>query len=581
VVARSGNIRNRPSLMLLASGKGVAPRMRAILEEAGFRVETRTQKTYLKKKPAARPRASGAPDRSPSAGGSLEHVTPYQLQHDLQNRPKTISTMLKACTGLSRAVQFAGLVLYDPPRSECIRYQCFGPRARNVPEHLPWDRFPQLRVAYENQRAVYVVDSACLPEQSPLDGKHHGGCLAIPLLAKDPVGVLLLSHNREEPLSIPGYSMMISMARAMETVLENAILTNRLRVSESRYRSILFAAPFLICLLDSRGTVLEVNPKAVRELRRQGVSLRQVIGVNLLEFPGTPEDVRSLISEGLQTDGAVTREKISVPLPRGVEVFRVHVFPLRGRGVSGKEILVIGEMITHYQQILDDAERTERLAAIGRVAASLAHEVNNPLQALRSHLELIRSYPLSEEEREQSFRILEREVERLDETTRRVLGFARPAPDILQPVSITGILEQALALSKNSLRNQRVEIITAFPEGLPPVLAAAGQLIQVFLNIILNALHAMKGKGRLEIRVRSLGDRVEVMFVNDGPPIPSEYLARIFDPFFTTRPEGTGLGLSVSYAILQRHHGTIHAGNLPHRKGVEFIITLPFAAATS
>lgn len=582
MVVRSGNIRNRPSLMLLASAKGAAPRMRTILEEAGFRVETFTPKAYLKNIPAARkPRASGAPPRPSSAGGDLERITPHQLQHDLQSRPKTISTMLKACAGLSPGVQFAGLALYDPPRSECIRYQCYGPRAQYVPERLPWDRFPQLRVAYEKQRAVYVADSASLPEQHPLDGKNRGGCLAIPLRTKDPVGVLLLSHKQEEPLSIRGYSMMISMARAMETVLENAILANRLRVSESRYRSLLFAAPFLIALLDERGTVLEVNPKAVRELRRQGISLRQVIGVNILEFPGTPEDVRSLISEGLQTEGAVTREKISVPLPRGVEVFRVHAFPLRGRGISAKEILVIGEMITHYQQILDDAERTERLAAIGRVAASLAHEVNNPLQALRSHLELIRSYPLSEEEREQSFRILEREVERLDETTRRVLGFARPAPDILQPVSVTGLLEQALALSKNSLRNQKMEIVTDFPEDLPPVMAAAGQLIQVFLNIILNALHAMKGKGRLEIRVRALGDRAEVRFVNDGPPIPSDYLARIFDPFFTTRPEGTGLGLSISHAILQRHHGTIHAGNLPHRKGVEFIITLPFTASTS
>ncbi len=582
MVAKSGDLRNRPTMMLFASGKGVVPRMRAILEEVGFRVITPTLKSLLKKKPVARrTRASGGTNRSSAAGEELDRVTAFQLKQDLQSRPKTISTMLKACAGLSPAVQFAGLALYDPPRSECIRYQCFGPRARQMPERMAWDDFPQVRVAYEKQCAVYVVDTTRLPEQSAFTGKHAGGCLAIPLLVKDPVAVLLLYHNRGEPLSIPGYSMLLSMARALETVLENAILDNRLRVSESRYRSILLAAPFLICLLDSRGTVREVNPKTVRELRRQGIPVRQVIGLNLLEFPGTPEEIRSLISEGLQTEGAVTREKISVSLPHGVEVFRVHAFPLRGRGLSAKEILVIGEMITHYQQILDDAERTERLAAIGRVAASLAHEVNNPLQALRSHLELIRSYPLSEEEREQSFRILEREVERLDETTRRVLGFARPAPDILQPVSITGILEQALALSKNSLRNQRVEIITTFPEDLPPVMAAAGQLIQVFLNIILNALHAMKGQGRLDIRVRSLGDRAEVIFVNDGPPIPSDYLARIFDPFFTTRPEGTGLGLSISHAILQRHHGTIHAGNLPHRKGVEFIITLPFTAATS
>jgi two-component system, NtrC family, sensor kinase len=525
------------------------------------------------------------PSRAPRSASSveygLERVTPHQLQHDLQSRPKPIAAVLNACAGLSSAVQYAGLALYDPLRSECIRLQCVGPGARAVPERLAWDRYPQLRVAFENHRGVYVSDTACLTDGARTNGKPSGGCLVIPLPAVDPVGALILSHKPGEMLSTPGYSVILSMAQAIETMLENAVLAGRLRVAESRYRSLLFAAPFLIGLLDSHGTVLEVNPKAVRELRRQGISLREVVGTNILEFPGTPEDVRSLIAESLQTEGAVIREKIAVPLPRGVEVFRVHAFPLRGRGLSAREILIIAEMITHYQQILDDSERTERLAAIGRVAASLAHEVNNPLQALRSHLELIRSYPLSAEEREQSFRILEREVERLDETTRRVLGFARPAPDILQPVSVTGLLEQALALSKNSLRNQNMEIITEFPDDLPPVLAAAGQLIQVFLNIILNALHAMKGKGRLEIRVRPRGESVEVRFVNDGPPIPPEYLARIFDPFFTTRPEGTGLGLSISHAILQRHHGTIHAGNLPHRKGVEFIITLPFAAIPS
>jgi signal transduction histidine kinase len=582
VGSRIGNLRNRPPMILIESGKRHAPQMQAILEEAGFRVESCTPKSLQRKEPVTRhPRSAAASNRSASANGEPERVTPLQLQHDLQSRPQTISMMLKVCADLSPGIQLAGLALYDPPHSACIPYQSLGPLARLVPERLPWNRYPLLQIAYEKKRAVYIADSLSLPAVSPFNGKNSGGRLAIPLLAKDPVGVLFLLLKKGESLSALSYSILISLGRAMETALENATLYSRLAVSETRYQSLLFAAPFLICLLDSRGTILEVNPKAVRELRRQGISARQAVGINLLEFPGTPEEIRGLISEALQTGEAVSREKISITLPRGIEVLRVHAFPLRGRGSPEKELLVIGELITHIQQFMDDAERTERLAAIGRVAASLAHEINNPLQALRSHLELIRSYPLSEEEREQSFRILEREVERLDETTRRVLGFARPAPDILQSVSITGILEQALALSKNYLRNQRVEILTVFPEDLPPVLAAAGQLIQVFLNIILNAVHAMKGKGRLEIRVRSMGDRVEIVFSNDGPPIPSEYLARIFDPFFTTRPEGTGLGLSISHAILQRHHGTIHAANLPHRKGVEFVITLPFTSPKS
>lgn len=576
--SRTGNVRNRPPVMLIASGKGHAPRMQSVLEEAGFRVESVKPKTLRAKAESPHQPRSAAVLKT---DGGLEGIPPAQLQHDLKSRPEAVSAMLKVCADLSPGIQLAGLAIYDPPHATCIRYLCLGPLARLIPEKMPWDRYPLLRMAYEKQRAVYLSDSSSAPMLSPLNSRNCGGCLAIPLLAKEPVGVLFLAHNRAEPLDALGYSILISLARAMETALENTILYSRLAISEARYRSILFAAPFLIALLDSHGTVLEINPKAMREIKRQGITASRVIGLNFLEFPGTPEEIRRMIFEALETGGAVSREKISIPLPRGVEVFRVHAFPMRGRSLSSKELLVIGEMITQYQQIIDDAERTERLAAIGRVAASLAHEVNNPLQSLRSHLELIRSYPLSDEEREQSFRILEGEVERLDETTRRVLGFARPAPDILQPVSIIGILEQALALSKNYLRNQRVEIQTVFPEDMPPVLAAAGQLIQVFLNIILNAAHAMKGKGHLEIRIRSIGDRAEVTFANDGPPIPSEQLTRIFDPFFTTRPEGTGLGLSISHAILQRHHGTIHAANLPRRKGVEFVITLPFAPPIS
>jgi signal transduction histidine kinase len=566
-------------MVLLSSGKAHSPRIRSVLEEAGFLAQSSPLKPLLLKRGTIRQGGSGEEAvRSDSEGGRLEGASLAQFHHDLLRRRRDVSAILKACIGLSPGIQLAGLALYDPVRQTCNTFQCLGNPSRRVPGRLPWSRYPWLRIAFEKQSAVYASDPTSLPKLFPLPGRDYGGCLALPLPAWNPLGVLFLFPGRGGALDVRGYTILASLAQAMDSLLENSVLRNRLSISEARYRSILTAAPFLIGLLDSGGTILEVNPKAIRELRRQGIPVRKVIGMNLLKNPGTPEEIRGLILEGLQRTEAVNREKISLSLPRGTEVFRLHAFPLRGGSASALELLVIGEMITHNQQVMDDAERTERLAAIGRVAASLAHEINNPLQALRSHLELIRSYPLSDDEREQSFRILEREVERLDETTRRVLGFARPAPDILQPASLTGILEQTLALSQNYLRNQRVEILTDFPPSLPPIQAAAGQLIQVFLNIILNAVHAMQGKGHLEIRIRSRGDHAEISFTNDGPPIPSESLPRIFDPFFTTSPEGTGLGLSISHAILQRHHGSIQVANLPHRKGVVFTIDLPFAA---
>ena len=569
-------------MILLSSGKARSPRTRFFMEKAGFRVIASPWKTHPLKKEPPRPAADYAgvvrPGRMPVG---LKGAPLAQLHHDLLAYRRPVSAHLKACAGLTHRVQLAGLALFDSSRSACAMFQCLGEKSKRQPDRLPWSRYPLLRIAYEKQSAVYASDPSLLPQIYPLAGKDSGGFLAIPLPARDPLAVLIFVHDRAEPLDDRGFGVLLSMAQAMETLLENSILRSQLAISEARYRSILTAAPFLIGFVDSTGTILEVNPKAIRELRRQGISVRKVIGLNLLKNPATPEEFRSLIMEGLQTKEAVNREKIALALPRGPEVFRVHAFPLRGRSGTAPELLVIGEMITPYQQVMDEAERTERLAAIGRVAASLAHEINNPLQALRAHLELIRSYPLSDEEREQSFGILEREVDRLDETTRRVLGFARPTSDILQPVSLTGIVEQTLALSQNYLRNQRVEIITDFPQNLPPVQAAAGQLIQVFLNIILNGVHAMQGKGRMEIRIRSRGEFAEITFTNDGPPIPSETLPRIFDPFFTTRAEGTGLGLSVSHAILQRHHGTIQAANLPHRKGVVFTIDLPFAARSA
>jgi PAS domain S-box-containing protein len=565
-------------MVVLSSGKAHSPRIRSVLEKAGFRVQSSGINPLPPKKGTVRQGGGGGIAGRPEGISDGPGETPFaQLHHDLLDRRRSVADILRSCVVLTPGIQLAGLALYDSPRAACIKFQCLGSRAKRVPDRLLWSRFPLLRIAQKKRSAVYTAGPTLLAKFCPLPGNDCGGCVAIPLPARDPLGVLFLVHSRTAPLDSSGFQSLRSLARAMETVLEISLLQGRLAVSETRYRSLLSAAPFLIVLLDSDGTVLEVNPKAIRELRRQGISVRKVIGMNLLKFAGTPEEIRSLLMESLRTTQAVNREKISISLPRGTEVFRVHAFSLRGRSGSAPELLVIGEMITNYQQVMDEAERTERLAAIGRVAASLAHEINNPLQALRSHLELIRSYPLSDEEREQSFGILEREVERLDETTRRVLGFARPAPDILQPSSLTGILEQALALSRNYLRNQRVEILTDFPPDLPPVQAAAGQLIQVFLNIILNAVHAMEGKGHLEIRIRPRRDRAEISFTNDGPPIPPEYLPRIFDPFFTTRAEGTGLGLSISHAILQRHHGAIQVANLPHRKGVKFTIELPFA----
>ncbi len=127
-----------------------------------------------------------------------------------------------------------------------------------------------LRIAREKQSAVYASDPSILPQIYPLSGGECGGFLAVPLPARDPLGVLFLAHNRAGALDAKGGAILISLAQALESILQNSVLRNQLAISEARYRSILTAAPFLIGLLDSSGTILEINPKTIRELRRQG-----------------------------------------------------------------------------------------------------------------------------------------------------------------------------------------------------------------------------------------------------------------------------------------------------------------------
>jgi signal transduction histidine kinase len=488
---------------------------------------------------------------------------------------REMRTLLRAGICLAPELEAAAVLSTEPERMGFRRLAVAGSRGRSIPEFLRWRDYPILRLTIEKKIAVYLPDGTILSAESG-KGNWKEGCLCVPIPWADPTGVLLLLPARGAKLPASTFVSARMVAQALEAMFRNSALQNRVTASELRYRSILSAAPFLIVLLSSDGTVLEINPQLAHELKRQGISPRRAVGANVLQSRALPAELRTLLETSVRSGQGFTREEVALTLPRGAEMIRLHIVPLWSGNTAG-ELLVIAEIITHYHQLMDEAERNERLAAIGRVAASLAHEVNNPLQALRSHLELIRSYPLNDEEREQSFGILEREVERLDEITRRVLGFARPTPDILQAVSILGVLDQALALSRNYLQHQEVTIRTDFPEGLPPVLAAAGQLIQVFLNIILNAVHAMRGCGTLSVRVASLGDAVEIVFTNDGPPIPADQLPHIFEPFYTTHPEGTGLGLSISHAILQRHKGTIRAENLPRRRGVAFTLTLPFA----
>jgi two-component system NtrC family sensor kinase len=238
------------------------------------------------------------------------------------------------------------------------------------------------------------------------------------------------------------------------------------------------------------------------------------------------------------------------------------------------------ELETAHEQLV----RTEKLSSLGKMSASIAHEINNPLAGILTFAKLmIRTLehgPADEATRKELIRnlgLVQRETERCSSIVRNLLDFARERPLSLKPVNVNQVAMEALSLIANQAAIQNVVMEKDFAQ-VPPVEADYGQLRQAFVNIALNAVEAMPKGGRLDVITRSLRDerQVEIAFADDGPGIPPDVLRKIFDPFFTTKEKGTGLGLSVVYGIVARHHGKVDVDTEPGR-GTRFVIHLPFA----
>lgn len=236
------------------------------------------------------------------------------------------------------------------------------------------------------------------------------------------------------------------------------------------------------------------------------------------------------------------------------------------------------DRIREIQAMQSQLVQSEKMAAIGQLSAGIAHEINNPLGGIMGFAQLVlNSDGLSPQQREDVETILT-QSRRCDDIVKNLLQFSRIRKGNEMRVDCRKAVEATLQLAAFDLRRAGIKVVKDFPEGLPPVMGDAGQLQQVFLNIIMNALHAMEGKKRAELKILAseTEGRILLRFEDNGCGIPPENLSKIFDPFFTTKPagKGTGLGLSISYGIIQENKGTIRAENLPGQ-GAAFVISLP------
>ncbi len=217
-----------------------------------------------------------------------------------------------------------------------------------------------------------------------------------------------------------------------------------------------------------------------------------------------------------------------------------------------EELRAYVKKIEGSQQALVQAEK---LAVAGRLTASIAHEINNPLQGVRNCFHLAMREDLPADMRKKYLDMTQQELERLMTTVQRMLDFYRPSAEF-KPVQILDLLEHVLSLLDQQLHDRKIRVTTSWPARLPSIKAISNQIEQVFINLILNAHDAMLDGGELWISIAQKRKMLEINFQDTGTGIPADLQANIFEPFVSTK--GTsGLGLSVCYDIISAHGGRL------------------------
>ena len=368
------------------------------------------------------------------------------------------------------------------------------------------------------------------------------------------------------------------LARQLSGALENVqlledILQQR-RLLEDTFNSL----TDLVVVVDNALRVVQTNEAFAARMGTPRATLLQqplgdMIGVEIVEWI-TPQEPGPV--------NAGTRQFTDARLDAIVAATRAPLINQDGQPVG--QVLVMRDITAQTRMEQEQAAlrerlaQSEKLASLGQFVAGIAHEINNPLQGVLGHLELLAASEASAPFRP-TLRQIHREGERAAKIVRNLLVFAGSKRMTRRAVLLDRVIARAAASRAAALRKGRITLLRPAPEGRTRILGDALLLQQAFVNIIINAEHAIAAAGqpgRIEMTVVRTGDTVRAVIRDTGTGIPAHVLPRIFDPFFTTKEvgQGTGLGLAITYGIVQDHGGTIRAEN--HQDGgAAFIIELP------
>jgi PAS domain S-box-containing protein len=524
----------------------------------------------------------------------------YRQEYDYRQAVRTISQVLASllridplCEHLTTFIlrtlkveEVAAYLCHDQSLVEQRSYQHVGNGERGRPSTITMVS-PHLIALLARARQPILQDELMLwADASELEYLHEEfivlrSKVLIPLSVEQEVaGFIAVGEKRSgDPFFTQDIEFLATIGHQAGAALKRAQLHEEVTWMKEYNESILHHMESGLVVVSHDNMITVVNEAAARML---GMRVTEIIGQPLDKL--IPCGLGLPLFDTLLEKTVYTNHETTLITGAGQSLpIVVSTSILHGENDQpGGAILAVNDL-SQIKALEEEKRRIERLASIGAFMSGIAHEIKNPLVAIKTLAELLPEQYEDEEFRETFTKVTLNEVDRIDTLVRRLRSLSSGSTVPLHLLNVIAPLEETLSLVSGELTRRHISVVRDYQSPVPPIMGDHDQLKQVFVNLCLNSIEAMGEGGTLTVAVGSPGKHagqppeVLIQIADTGPGIPIEHLATIFDPFFTLKEQGTGLGLAICRGIMDYHRGSIAAVNSREGSGAVFMVKLPVA----